>query len=107
MSKAKRKLENAELYRKAYLEWYPQWSEAKHRAQVARVRKMSSAERFAEYASLLAFAREIGAQEHPRLRAQRWQDWDEYYARIQIFEAKRHAANGNSRRSSPRRHRRT
>ncbi len=75
-----------ELYRRAF-EYYRQWNEAELVERVRETGKLSPQELWERYAALWEFCVNLAPEPTPLQEKLRQQELEDYYAKIQKFEA--------------------
>jgi hypothetical protein len=79
---------NPKLYREAR-EHYRQWNEAELIERARNAGKLKPREAWKQYASLWAFAMQLGTPQGPTAQRLQAEAWDVYYQKIRRFELSR------------------
>jgi hypothetical protein len=87
-----------ELYRWAY-DKYRRWNEAEEIERARNAGRLPPEKTWEQYVALWEFLMKLSPPMSDQQRQQRWAEWDNYYARMQKIEARRHA-HGKTARSS-------
>lgn len=74
------------LYRQAF-EYYRQWNEAERIDRIENSRELSPQELWQQYVSLWEFCLNLAPEPTPLQQKLRHQELEDYYAKIQKFEA--------------------